>query len=36
MWAYHNQFLDIVRSVWNKDVEGSPIFKLVTKLKRLK
>lgn len=36
MWAYHERFLEIVRESWKEDVEGSPMFRLTTKLKRLK
>ncbi|XP_044497608.1 uncharacterized protein LOC123219676 [Mangifera indica] len=36
MWATHDNFLNIVRESWQEDVEGSPMYKLISKLKRLK
>ncbi|XP_044500220.1 uncharacterized protein LOC123221430 [Mangifera indica] len=36
MWANHKSFLSIVKEVWKGDIEGSPMFNLINKLKRLK
>ena len=35
-WADHEQFKDIVKKVWSRDVRGSAMFRLVSKLKALK
>lgn len=35
-WADHPSFLQVVEEVWMEDVFGTPMFKLCTKLKRLK
>lgn len=36
MCANHDSFLPLVDRIWKMDYEGSPVFKLVTKLKTLK
>ena len=36
MWASHESFLDIVKEVWNKKVEGTKMYGLVAKMKMLK
>lgn len=36
MRANHENFMQIVKSSWDGNVEGSPMFRLVTKLKRFK
>lgn len=35
LWAEHELFLPIIDRVWKEEVKGSPIFRLLTKLKRL-
>lgn len=35
-WVQNDSFLEIVRKVWERNVKGSPMFVLVTKLKALK
>ncbi|XP_020242621.1 uncharacterized protein LOC109820840 [Asparagus officinalis] len=36
MWAKHPNFLDMVKSVWNKDIRGYNMYRFHTKLKNLK
>ncbi|XP_020245004.1 uncharacterized protein LOC109823127 [Asparagus officinalis] len=36
MWAKHPDFLEVVRSAWNKSVRGFCMFKFCSKLKNLK
>ncbi|XP_044461836.1 uncharacterized protein LOC123193110 [Mangifera indica] len=36
MWTHHENFLDIVAEVWNQEAQGSPVFKVISKLKKLK
>ncbi|KAJ6333872.1 hypothetical protein OIU78_010889 [Salix suchowensis] len=35
-WAKHEDFLDIVRCVWNQRIVGNPLFQFTTKLSMLK
>lgn len=36
MWVDYEKFLSLVEKVWKRDIYGSPMFKLVIKLKILK
>ncbi|XP_031282090.1 uncharacterized protein LOC116140622 [Pistacia vera] len=35
-WAHHESFVSIVRKAWEEEVRGTPMYQLVTKLKRVK
>lgn len=36
MWCQHSSFIEIVREAWNMQIEGTPMYVLVQKLKALK
>lgn len=36
MWVDYEKFLSLVEKVWKRDIYGSPMFRLVIKLKILK
>ncbi|XP_074289098.1 uncharacterized protein LOC141614238 [Silene latifolia] len=36
MWALAKNFEEVVRTVWSKEVNGTPMFRVVTRLKKLK
>ena len=35
-WADHLAFLDLVKEAWEKEVYGTPMYRLTCKLKRVK
>ncbi|XP_044472228.1 uncharacterized protein LOC123200909 [Mangifera indica] len=36
MWTHHENFLNVVAKVWNQEAQGSPMFIVTSKLKKLK
>ncbi|XP_044505748.1 uncharacterized protein LOC123225703 [Mangifera indica] len=36
LWTHHENFLSIVAEVWSHEVQGNPMFNVISKLKKLK